>query len=223
LMLSAIIFAIFAVIAILSGVMVVTARNPVKAVLSLIVAFVATAGSWMLLQAEFLSLVLIVVYVGAVMVLFLFVVMMLDVVHAEEKASFVTYWPFAGVLGVLLFTVLINLIGNFPLAAPTNAWNFADSNVLQVGIHLFTDSVFPLEVAAVILLVAMISAIALTFRGRSASVKSQKISAQVKVRAQDRLTLVDLPSETMVKPEIQIEASDSEVEVQPDSAKGEQA
>ncbi len=187
-----IVFAVLALIAGLSGLMVVTARHPVKAVLSLIVCFVATAGTWMLLQAEFLSLVLVVVYVGAVMVLFLFVVMMLDVEHAKDKANFVKYWPFAGILGVLLCVLLINLVGPLVLAVPTHTWDLTQSNVAQVGMNLFSVNGYPLEIAAVILLVAMIAAIALTFRGHNPSSKSQKISEQVKVQASDRLKIVDL-------------------------------
>lgn len=187
-----IVFAVLALLAVLSGILVITARNPVKAVLALIVCFVATAGIWMLLQAEFLSLVLIVVYVGAVMVLFLFVVMMLDVSRAEEKASLVKYWPFAAALGLLFYAMLINIIGHMQIAAITATWDFTQSNVLQVGQNLFTTSLYPLEIAAVILLVAMIAAIALTFRGRNPITKVQKISEQVKVRAQDRLKMVDI-------------------------------
>lgn len=187
-----ILFSIFAVVALLSGLFVITARNPVKAVLSLIVCFVATAGSWMLLQAEFLSLVLIVVYVGAVMVLFLFVVMMLDVEQAEKKASFVRYWPFAGALGILLFCLLIDLIAHIQLPALTLDWNFSQSNVAIVGFNLFTQDLYPFEIAALILLAAMIAAISLTFRGRNPSTRSQKIHEQVRVKAHDRLRLVDI-------------------------------
>ncbi len=190
-----ILFIIFALIALLSGLMVVTARHPVKAVLSLVVAFVATAGTWMLLEAEFLSLVLIVVYVGAVMVLFLFVVMMLDVEKAEQKANFVTYWPFAATVALLFFVMLVNLTGHLILAQPTPTLVFDVSNVLQIGLTLFTDYLYPFELAAVILLVAMIAAIALTFRSTRPGKKTQMISAQVKVKAADRLRMIDMPSE----------------------------
>ncbi len=174
--------------------MVVTARHPVKAVLSLVVAFVATAGTWMLLEAEFLSLVLVVVYVGAVMVLFLFVVMMLDVEQAEKKANFVSYWPFAATVAVLFFVMLVNLIGHLALATPTPDLVFDVSNVLQIGLALFTNYLYPFELAAVILLVAMIAAIALTFRGARPGKKTQIMSAQIKVKARDRLRMVDMPT-----------------------------
>ncbi len=192
-----IIFAVLALIAVFSAILVITARNPVKAVLSLIVCFVATAGIWMLLQAEFLSLVLIVVYVGAVMVLFLFVVMMLDVTRTEEKVSFVKYWPVVGLLGVAFYSMLINLIGHMQLAPATQTWDFNQSNVMQVGQNLFSTALYPLEIAAVILLVAMIAAIALTFRGRNSLTRAQRVSEQVKVKARDRLKMVDIP---VVKP-----------------------
>ena len=189
-----ILFIIFALIALLSGLMVVTARHPVKAVLSLVVAFVATAGTWMLLEAEFLSLVLVVVYVGAVMVLFLFVVMMLDVEKASIKANFVDYWPFAAVVAVLFFVMLVNLIGHMRLATPAPSLVFDVSNVLQIGLALFTYYLYPFELAAVILLVAMIAAIALTFRGARPGKKTQVTSEQVKVKASDRLRMVDMPT-----------------------------
>lgn len=189
-----VLFVIFALIAVFSGLMVVIARNPVKAVLSLIVCFVATAGTWMLLQAEFLSLVLVVVYVGAVMVLFLFVVMMLDVEQAEKKSGFVRYWPFAALLGIALYCLLINFLARLTTPVTTPNWDLTQSNVAQVGMNLFTADLYPFEIAAVILLVAMIAAIALTFRGRSISTKAQRISAQVKVKAKDRLRIIDMPS-----------------------------
>jgi NADH-quinone oxidoreductase subunit J len=185
-------FLIFAAIAIVSAILVVTARNPVRSVLALVVTFIAVAGTWMLLQAEFLSLVLVVVYVGAVMVLFLFVVMMLDVERAEQKRGFVAYWPFALMVAVALAICLYNLLHRFTLAAPTNTWNLTLSNLQQVGINLFTYQLYPFELAALILLAAMIAAISLTFRGRQKNDKAQVVSRQVKVSAQERLKLVDV-------------------------------
>lgn len=195
-----VLFAVFALIAVISGILVITARHPVKAVLSLIVTFVATSGTWMLLQAEFLSLVLIVVYVGAVMVLFLFVVMMLDV--EKTKHNLVVYWPFAGGIAIVLFVLLLNLIGYMPLAQIMPNWDLTKSNILQVGVSLFSTNLYPFEIAAVILLVAMIAAIALTFRGRNPSVKSQRADMQVQVKAAERLKLVDIerPQPVEIKP-----------------------
>lgn len=202
-----VLFAVFALIAIISGFMVVTARHPVKAVLSLIVAFVATSGNWMLLQAEFLSLVLVVVYVGAVMVLFLFVVMMLDVEKAEAKASFVVYWPFAGGLAILFFVLLMNLIGHMPLPQNTPDWDFNLSNITQVGLNLFTYDLYPFEIAALILLGAMIASIALTFRGRNPNSKAQKINQQLQANRKDRLKMVEMavekkPEAGILEPEV---------------------
>ena len=191
-MVLAVFFFVFAAIAVLSSLVVVTARNPVRSVLALVVTFVAVAGTWMLLQAEFLSLVLIVVYVGAVMVLFLFVVMMLDVHHARAHQGFVPYWPFVLALSLALFVLLVNLLGHFVTAEPTNTWNIAQSNLQQVGLNLFTNQLYPFELAALILLAAMISAISLTFRGRQKNVKAQVISRQVRVTAKDRLKLMDV-------------------------------
>lgn len=185
-------FYLFATIAVISALCVVTARNPVKSVLALVVTFIAMAGNWMLLQAEFLSLVLVVVYVGAVMVLFLFVVMMLDVEHSERREGFVAYWPFAVVLAAVLFGLLVSLFRAFPLAMVTNTWNLNNSNLPQVGLNLFTAQLYPFEIAALILLVAMIAAISLTFRGRQKTDKGQVISRQLKVSAKDRLKLLDL-------------------------------
>lgn len=185
-------FYFFAGLAVLSSLFVVTARNPVKSVLSLVVTFIAMAGTWMLLQAEFLSLVLVVVYVGAVMVLFLFVVMMLNVEHSREKEGFVAYWPFAVALVVALFVLLINLLRHFVLAPATNSWNLSNSDLQQVGMNLFTAQLYPFELAALILLAAMIAAISLTFRGRQKTDKGQVVSRQVKVSARDRLKLMDV-------------------------------
>lgn len=189
-------FYVFAVIAGLSGLMVITARNPVRAVLFLVMAFVAMAGTWMLLQAEFLSLVLIVVYVGAVMVLFLFVVMMLDVDRAETKSGLVRYWPVVVLLSLALFALFVALMKDFNVAKASNTWVLDQSNIQQVGMNIFTLQLYPFELAAVILLAAMVAAISLTFRGRQKSDKAQVIARQVKVSAKDRLKLVDMPSET---------------------------
>ena len=187
-------FILFSIIAVLSALMVVFAPNPVKAVLSLVVTFVAVAGTWMLLQAEFLSLVLVVVYVGAVMVLFLFIVMMLDVERAKQKEGLVAYWPFALALAVLLCVCLINLTGHFALAASTNSLNFTDSNIRQIGLYLFTYDLYPFELAALVLLVAMVATISLTFRGRRTDTKTQIINQQLKASAKTRLKLLDIAS-----------------------------
>ncbi len=192
LMIETVLFVILAAIAAISGLLVVSARHPVKAVLSLVVSFVATAGIWMLLEAEFLSLVLIVVYVGAVMVLFLFVVMMLNVEKAEKTPGFVQYWPLALVIAVLFFYLLVNLIQPMTVGTPVPDWDFSVSNVLQVGMSLFSYYLYPIVLAGVILLSAMVAAIALTLRAKPRNEKTQKVAEQVKVKASDRLRMVDL-------------------------------
>ena len=183
-------------VACVSAIGVISAAHPVKSVLFLVLAFVATAGIWMLLEAEFLSLVLIVVYVGAVMVLFLFVVMMLNVERSKTAEAFVTYWPFALAISIVFAAFLIAFVAPMTLATPVPDWDPNGSNVLQIGLSLFSDHLYPFEIAAVILLSAMVAAIALTFRGRRPNEKAQVIREQVKVKARDRLTLIDMPYES---------------------------
>lgn len=190
-----IIFYVFTVVLIASATMVITAKNPVKAVLFLVVSFFASAVLWMLMQAEFLSLVLIFVYVGAVMTLFLFVVMMLRIKESELKAGFVRSYPF----GIL---VLILLVGIAFYALSANHWSFANkmptqfpadySNVTAMGTLLFTKYLYAFELASVLLLIGMISAIALAFHGKKPDTKSQKVSEQLAANKRDRLRMVDL-------------------------------
>lgn len=190
-----IIFWFFSVVLIGSGVMVVTARNPVRAVIFLVLAFITSAALWMMLQAEFLSLVLVFVYVGAVMTLFLFVVMMINIDLASLKQGFVRYLP----LGVIVSAVLAGLIlyvltpKHFPTGVDTQLVmqpaNY--SNTKELGNVLYTEYVYPFEIAAAILLVAIVSAISLAFRGRQNS-KSQNISEQIAVQKKDRYYVVNL-------------------------------
>lgn len=190
-----IIFYVFTVILIASATMVITAKNPVKAVLFLVVAFFASAVLWMLLQAEFLSLVLLFVYVGAVMTLFLFVVMMLNIDHSESKSGFVRYYPFGFLaLVILVGTALYAFSGKHWAGANTLPTHYgADySNVVAMGDLLFTQYLFPFELAAVLLLVGMISAIVLAFHGKKPDTKSQLISTQLAANKKDRLRIVDL-------------------------------
>lgn len=198
-MVPTILFYIFAALTIIGALCVITSRNPVQAVLFLVLTFISAAVIWLLLNVEFLALALIVIYVGAVMVLFLFVVMMLNIQVATRKASFVVYWPIAGIIGVLLVVLLCHYIGpqyfglqNYPApaAAPADY-----SNIKALGMVMYTQYIFPFELAAVLLLAAMIAAIALTHRGRRKGVKSQRPNEQVTVRAQDRLRVVSMPSE----------------------------
>lgn len=192
-----VLFYVFALLALISGFSVIIARNPVRSVLSLVFCFFFTAVLWLLMEAEFLALVLIVVYVGAVMVLFLFVVMMLDIQVASRKASFVAYWPLAAVCGALILIMLIWALGSqdpliFHMTPPTpHAANY--SNLSEVGLAIFKNHLYPFELAAVLLLAAMISAIALTHRGRRTGAKMQNPAAQVQVKAKDRLQIIKMP------------------------------
>ncbi len=195
-------FYLFAGLLLTSGLMVITTRNPVHSVLWLILAFFNAAGLFILLGAEFLAMLLVIVYVGAVAVLFLFVVMMLDINLAKLREGFWSYLP----LGSLVAAALVLEMGLFlwrhyaalELEEPApSAAGF--SNTKELGRLLYTDYVYPFELAAVILLVAIVAAIALTLRKRT-GVKSQNPSEQVKVKASDRLRIVRMPSSTPAAP-----------------------
>ncbi|RDI46920.1 NADH-quinone oxidoreductase subunit J [Aquicella lusitana] len=192
-----IIFYLFATVAVCSAVAVITVRNPVRSVLSLVVTFFAMAGIWMLLHAEFLSLILLLVYVGAVMTLFLFVVMMLSIDRESVRSGFVRYLPF-GIIVVLIITGLtIAAVGpeNFgltqmPAPAPEPP-HF--SNIRELGAVLYTDYAYPFEIAGVLLLAAIIAAITLTHRGPVRR-KVQDANKQISVRPEDRVRLVKMPA-----------------------------
>ena len=177
-------FYIFAFITIASALMVITVRNPVHGVLFLILAFFNSAGLFLLLGAEFLAMILVVVYVGAVMVLFLFVVMMLDVDFAEMRAGFMKYLPIGAAVGVVLLVELSLVIGAWTITPQSLAQRASPipggtvTNTEALGSILYTDYVYFFELAGVILLVAMIGAIVLTLRQRE-GVKRQNIAAQV--------------------------------------------
>ncbi len=191
-----VVFYLFATITLLAGVGVVVARNPVHAALFLVLAFCSGAGIWMLLEAEFLAIALILVYVGAVMVLFLFVVMMLDVNLVQLREGFWRWFPFGALLAGLMVFEMIWVLGSSQTSELSKAVAHAPdySNTKELGRLLYTHYVYPFELAAVILLVAMVAAIALTLR-RRAGVKSQNISKQVKVKKADRLRIVSMKSE----------------------------
>jgi NADH-quinone oxidoreductase subunit J len=188
-------FYAFAVILIFAALRVITTRNPVHAALWLVLSFFTAAGIWLLLQAEFLAIVLVLVYVGAVMVLFLFVVMMLDVNFEALRQHFRSYLPIAAAVGALvLFEMTLVIVDSAigrTLAAPAAP---TGSNTKALGALLYVDYVYPFEIAAVVLLVAIVAAIALTHRERKER-KHQDPGWQVKVRREDRVRLVDLPSE----------------------------
>jgi len=193
-----ILFYVFAAVLVGSALGVITSRNPVHAVLFLVLAFATSAFLWMLLEAEFLAIVLVLVYVGAVMVLFLFVVMMLDINVEAVRGGFVRYAPLGlGVVAALV--VMLGLLAwqktqdlNF-LAPPTPAPASYD-NTEVLGSVLYTQYLYPFELAAIILLVAIVAAISLTHR-RRAGLKQQDVSRQVAVKAADRVRIVKMPAE----------------------------
>lgn len=191
------IFYLFAAILVFAGLRVITARNPVHAALYLVLAFFTAAGLWMLLEAEFLAIVLVLVYVGAVMVLFLFVVMMLDINLDKLREGFWNYLPLAGFVSVLLVIEMVLILGSrhFGLdVMGVPAPHPADySNTKELGRLIYTDYVYAFELAAVILLVAIVAAIALTLRRRKDS-KYIDPAEQVKVKRNDRLRIVKMPA-----------------------------
>ena len=190
-------FYIFAAILVFAALRVVTARNPVHAVLWLVLVFFTAAAHWLMLKAEFLAIVLVLVYVGAVMVLFLFVVMMLDINFDNLRKQFRSYIPVGATVGALVLVEMALTLAGSGLAVPAgSAAGLAagGSNTKALGALVYTEYVYPFEIAAVILLVAIIAAIALTHRRRRET-KYQKPGEQVKVRPRDRLRILDLPSE----------------------------
>jgi NADH-quinone oxidoreductase subunit J len=193
-----IIFYFFSAVLLLAAILVVSVKNPVVAALSLVLAFFSSAALWLMLEAEFLAIVLIIVYVGAVMVLFLFVVMMLDINLLRLREGFIRYLPFGLAVAVLLIMMMVMVIGpdHFGLMAwHAPAKQAADySNTAELGRVLYTDYFYPFEIAAVILLVAMVAAISLTLR-RRAMTKRQSPDQQIAVKAKDRLKMVKMDAE----------------------------
>jgi NADH-quinone oxidoreductase subunit J len=192
------IFYVFAAILVFAAGRVITVRNPVHAALHLVLAFFTCAGLWLLLEAEFLAITLVLVYVGAVMVLFLFVVMMLDINVSPLREGFVKYLPVGFTVALLIFAEMFMVLGvkNFGAeAVAIPARHGADySNTREIGSVLYTDYVYPFEIASVILLVAIIAAIALTMRKRPET-KAQNPVEQVAVKRADRVRLVDMEAE----------------------------
>ena len=194
----AIVFYAFAAMIVFASLRVITARNPVHAVLYLVLAFISSAGIWLLLEAEFLAIALVLVYVGAVMVLFLFVVMMLDINLVRLREGFWRWFPFGVILAAIMVSEMIWVLGNRKTAetGAQLAKHLANySNTKELGRLIYTDYAYPFEIAAVILLVAMVAAIALTLRRRK-DAKSQVVSEQVAVKKADRLRIVKMPGES---------------------------
>lgn len=189
-------FYLFSAVLLLSAFRVITARNPVHAVLFLMLAFSQAAAVWLLLKAEFLGITLVLVYLGAVMVLFLFVVMMLDINVDALRQGFWKHFPLALVLGVVVSAELIAVVwAGFPTvmvspsAAQSGMHAVGHENTRELGKLLYTQYQYPVEIAAIILLVAMIAAIALTLRGRK-DTKTVDAGLQVRVKASDRLSVL---------------------------------
>lgn len=196
-----IMFYLFAAVTVASGVMVVSARNPVHSVLFLILAFFNSAGLFVLLGAEFLAMILIIVYVGAVAVLFLFVVMMLDIDFAELRSGFMRYLPVGALVGIILFAELVLVVGGWVLAPgiagvkaaplPTGG-GISLSNTRALGDVLYTQYIFAFQAAGVILLIAMIGAIVLTLRRRPDS-RRQSIPEQLARTRAQAVQIVPVP------------------------------
>ncbi len=198
-MLVEILFYLFGTILVAAALGVIVARNPVISALSLVVCFIASAAIWLLLEAEFLAVVLVLVYVGAVMVLFLFVVMMLDVNLAELRQGFTRFawlgWLTALALSVEIVAVIWSRGGlGIDVSKGGTAQPADYSNTLELGRVLYTQYAYPFELAAMLLLVAIVAAIALTMRSRI-GLKKQDISRQVAVRREDRLRIVKMEAE----------------------------
>lgn len=201
-----VIFYIFAAIAVVSAVMVITQNNPVRCVLFLVVTFFSSAALWILMEAEFLALILILVYVGAVMTLFLFVVMMLNIDIESSQTHLLRYLPFGLIIVALLTGLLMTAVpqGTFKGSVEVSHSQSLDtretshektiSNTEALGRILYTDYVLAFELAAVLLLVAIISAITLVHRGTIRS-KRQNVLKQMMTRSEDRLTLINMKVE----------------------------
>ncbi|MGD9869559.1 MAG: NADH-quinone oxidoreductase subunit J [Thauera sp.] len=192
------VFYFLAVIMVLAALRVITARNPVHAALYLVLVFFNAGGIWLLLQAEFLAITLVMVYVGAVMVLFLFVVMMLDINLDRLREGFWGYLPVGALVGVLMLVEMVMILGGpyFGLesmpAPPAAAETF--SNTRELGRVLYTDYVYAFELASLVLLVAMVAAVALTLRKRK-GLKYIPPSEQVSVKREGRVELVKMQAE----------------------------
>ena len=176
---------------------VVTLRNPVHAALHLVLAFFSASGVWVLLQAEFLAITLVLVYVGAVMVLFLFVVMMLDINIDRLREGFWSYFPLGASVALLMHVEMgfvLRVAFQDRLESATQQTEASFSNVKQIGSLLFTDYVYPFELASIILLVGIVAAVSLTLRGKRKS-KSVSPSQQVFVKAKDRVRILKMTAE----------------------------
>jgi len=187
-------FYVSAAILVFAGLRVITTRNPVHAALWLVLAFFTSGAIWLMLQAEFLAIALVLVYVGAVMVLFLFVVMMLDVNFDSLRKQFRSYLPQGVIVGALVLFEMALVVVSSAIGGGEAPPLPSGSNTKALGAILYTDYVYPFEIAAVVLLVAIIAAIALTHRKRKAT-RYQDPALQARVRREDRVRIVRMPAE----------------------------
>jgi NADH-quinone oxidoreductase subunit J len=205
------VFYVLAAILLFAGLRVITSRNPVHAALHLVLAFFTAAGIWLLLEAEFLAIALVLVYVGAVMVLFLFVVMMLDINLDKLREGFWEALPIALPVGILMTLEMVMILGSKHfgvdrVAAPT-PHPAGYSNTAELGRQLYTDYLLPFELASVVLLVAIVAAIALTLRDRKDS-KFIDPAEQVKVKRADRIRMVSMPADVEIPAPAETEGKD---------------
>ena len=197
-MIQLIIFYVFAAIILFAATMVITSRNPVHSALFLVLAFFNSAALWLMAGAEFLGIALVLVYVGAVMVLFLFVVMMLDINLAPLREGFARYLPIGALVGLVMVFEMVLVLGSdqvtLGIAEKASSSGGVENNVRLLGNLLYTVYVYPFEIASVVLLLAIICAIMLTLR-RRAGTKHQSVPKQVRVRREDRVRLVRMSAE----------------------------
>ena len=194
-----IVFYVFSAVLLFAASCVISVKNPVHSALFLVLAFFSASALWMLLKAEFLAIALVLVYVGAVMVLFLFVVMMLDINVEEMRKQFRSYLPVGLLVGAAVLVEMVLLLGlsfgkRVGVTGSTNAVVMNGSNTKALGIELFTRYIYAVEIAGVLLLVAIVAAIALTLRDRRET-RYQNPSEQVRVKRNDRLRILKVASE----------------------------
>jgi NADH-quinone oxidoreductase subunit J len=198
-----ILFWAFATILCVSALGLITVRNPVHSALLLVLCFFTSAAIWLLIEAEFLAVILILVYVGAVMVLFLFVVMMLDINVEEIKARVTRYALLGGIVAGAVVFEIVSVVWTRSLGVEVTQGAAAQpatySNTAELGRVLYTEYVYPFELAAVLLLIAIVAAISLTMRKRT-GLKLQNISRQIAARAEDRVRIVKVPSHKLAEP-----------------------
>ena len=198
-MFTTILFYVLAIVLVVASFRVITASSPVVAVLFLILAFVNAAFIWMLLGAEFLALLLVLVYVGAVMVLFLFVVMMIDVKMEELRVGMKTYLPLGLVIGIVMVIEMTFVLGaSWGGMGPAADMGADYNNARSLGEVMYTEYAYAVQIGAALLLVGMVAAIALTMRGSRRDVKYNNASEAVRVKAKDRLRLLDIPAQERV-------------------------